>query len=188
MTTQEKIDAILAAIESGVTSANKLEPSRRGATVAKMKSGRPVLPATVDRIYSSLQELLAGGDAVTVDNSIERKPITRHNAIERRSVTVDNDIERRLIALEAENAALRQAVDDLSARLEALAGGGTSDAPPDGIKKRTSLGNCLGFSLCQDKAGRYYGVRRIDGRLVSVYIGKDLSLAEQKLQAWLDRH
>lgn len=57
MTKQEKIKAILEAVESGQVTGSQLEPSRKGATVSKLKSGKPVLDSTVDKLYARLLEL-----------------------------------------------------------------------------------------------------------------------------------
>lgn len=55
-----------------------------------------------------------------------------------------------------------------------------------GIEKHESM-NCMGFSVSKDREGRFYGVKRIAGKLKSVYIGRDLGKAQEKIQAFLDR-
>lgn len=46
----------------------------------------------------------------------------------------------------------------------------------------------MGWTIFHDKMrGRYKAVNRINGRLKSIYIGKDPSIAEKKIQEWLDR-
>jgi hypothetical protein len=45
-----------------------------------------------------------------------------------------------------------------------------------------------GWTLCHDKRGIYKAVKRIGGKLRSVYVGKDPSLSQEKVQVWLDKH
>lgn len=66
-TTEQKRQAILDAVERGQVSGAKLEPSRKGATVSRMKGGKPVTPEAIDRLYARLLELQeqAGAGAET---------------------------------------------------------------------------------------------------------------------------
>lgn len=41
--------------------------------------------------------------------------------------------------------------------------------------------NMKGWSLVKDKEGKWRAVRRINGKMVCKYIGKDVALAEKKL-------
>ncbi|MFZ5865809.1 MAG: hypothetical protein ACOYXY_08020 [Thermodesulfobacteriota bacterium] len=44
-----------------------------------------------------------------------------------------------------------------------------------------------GWTLCHDRRGIYKAVKRIGGKLRSVYIGKDPSLSREKIRVWIDR-
>ena len=57
-TTEQKRRAILEAIKGKRVSGNELEPSRKGATVSKLKAGKPVTDESIDRLYARLIELL----------------------------------------------------------------------------------------------------------------------------------
>lgn len=47
--------------------------------------------------------------------------------------------------------------------------------------------NILGWTLCRDRHGYWRAHRRVAGRLRSIYVGKDVSQAEQKIQAAIAR-
>jgi len=42
-----------------------------------------------------------------------------------------------------------------------------------------------GFTLCHDKRGIHKAVKRIDGKLRSVYVGKDPRQATEKIVKWM---
>lgn len=206
MTTQEKILAILGAIDEGKTSANKLEPTRRGATVVKLRAGKPVKDATVDKLYARLLEVT--GDVAEVKAEIEveqpkegilEKEVTRNiesearEVIEQKSIPVENEetkamleaLAQRVTVLEAENREMRErlaAIERTSiAPVHEATKSITESIPDDGIR------NVLGFCLAQSSKGFWYAVKRINGTQYSVYVGRNKRQAESKIRAWSER-
>jgi hypothetical protein len=47
--------------------------------------------------------------------------------------------------------------------------------------------NIMGFSLFHDDRGLWYGIKRFAGKNKSVYLGRDLSRAEEKIEAWMTK-
>ncbi|MFH1117937.1 MAG: hypothetical protein V1792_28785 [Pseudomonadota bacterium] len=45
-----------------------------------------------------------------------------------------------------------------------------------------------GWTLCHDSRGIHKAVKRMDGKLKSVYVGKDPEKAAEKIRAWLETH
>lgn len=120
MNTQEKIQAILAAIESKKVSANQIEPSRKGTTVTALKQGKAVRPATVDKLYASLQSILTGSEPASKTS----EPISQcHEVTEpaKQAPTQETDsLSARVQKLETENAELKAMITDLIGKVSAL--------------------------------------------------------------------
>lgn len=117
MTTQEKIKFILEALASKKATANQIEPSRKGATIAAIKQGKTVRPNTIDKLYASLQAILAGKSKSQEPREEQHKesanqPFTQADA----SLSA---LSARVAALEKENTELKATVTDLVSRVEA---------------------------------------------------------------------
>lgn len=231
MTRDEKIKAILEAVRSKKASANEIEPSRKGATISRLKAGKPVKDETVDKLYASLQAVLkkkgassevSTTESITLENKedaseVEKKSeasINESITLENKSITesinesitLEREPEKimseRIAVLEKENQELRGIVEGLKNQVESITDKLNSitiqkestepitksiTLQSTGIEKHESM-NCLGFSISKDREGRFYGVRRIGGKLKSVYIGRDLGKAQEKIEAYLAKH
>ena len=56
MTVDEKRQAIIDAVQAGKVSGRELEPTRKGATVSKIKKGLPVKDETINKLYARMVE------------------------------------------------------------------------------------------------------------------------------------
>ena len=137
MDTQEKIKAILEAIASKKVSANQLEPSRRGATIAAIKHNKPVKPSTVDKLYASVQTILSCREHGLMHNKPMHKP---HEPIQEpvqdkpmhepqepiqdkpmhEPVQETDSLSVRIGLMEKENADLKAMITGLISRVESL--------------------------------------------------------------------
>lgn len=200
METQEKIKAILEAVENGI-SKSALDPDSKGSTIVKIKKGIKSKPETIDRIYNNLLNLQAGKANLQAEKAIEgpeKESITPSITVQKDaiapSITEERKVMERIEVLEQENAELKNRLAELTKTVESIKLQKESITPSvtlqrteiPGIKIHESR-NCLGFSISKDSKGRHYGVKRINGTLTSVYIGKDLSKAEQKIKSYCEK-
>jgi len=201
MIKDEKIKAILEAIDQGKVSANQINPESRGGTISKIKKGKQVQDITVDKIYARLlldlgNGLPQGGEKAKPPK-VPVEPVKHVKPIEPPKVPVEpvkhvKPIEPPKVPVESV-ANLQTTIKDLQNQIYNLTqviskfidASKTNEIKE--IKPKPKGINVLGFSLCQDAGGRYLGVRKIDGKMVSVYIGKDINLAEQKISRWLEK-
>ena len=104
MNTEEKIKAILEAIASKKVSARKIDVSRKGSTIAAIKRGQTVKPATVDKLYATLLSILAGSEP---HETQEKIPPTEEQA--KQEPTKDDDsLSTRVEILEGWNVEIKK--------------------------------------------------------------------------------
>lgn len=171
---------------------------------------------TIDRLYESLQRILKekgkSKPQVSTDKNIAAKTAKTKKTAKTAETKEPENTEsmKKIAALEKENKALQEIVkelsskvDNLSQKIDSITKSITLQKEPQQesitlqnknanvidsvIDKKESL-SCLGFSLSKDKDGRYYGVKRVTGKLISVYIGRDLNLAQPKIRAYAEKH
>ena len=119
MTTQEKIKFILEALASKKATANQVEPSRKGATIAAIKQGKTVRPSTIDKLYASLQAILAGKPKSQEprEEPREEQPKESANQPATQADASLSALSARVAALEKENTELKATVTDLVSRV-----------------------------------------------------------------------
>ena len=185
MIKDEKIKAILEAIDQGKVSANQINPESRGGTISKIKKGKQVQDITVDKIYARLlldlgNGLPQGGEKAKPPK-VPVEPVKHVKPIEPPKVPVES-----VANLQTTIKDLQNQIYNLTQVISKFIDASKTNEIKE-IKPKPKGINVLGFSLCQDAGGRYLGVRKIDGKMVSVYIGKDINLAEQKISRWLEK-
>lgn len=110
MNTEEKIKAILEAIASKKVSARKIDVSRKGSTIAAIKRGQTVKPATVDKLYATLLSILAGSEP---HETQEKIPPTEEQA--KQEPTKDDDsLSTRVEILEGWNVEIKKMLKELA--------------------------------------------------------------------------
>lgn len=176
MTKQEKIKVILDAVENKEVSANQLDTTKgKGKTISKMKNGNNVQESTVDGIYNNLLSIRA----------TKRQSITP-------SITPtgkDKSMEERMATLERENQELRAKLADMERKIASITAiNNTVHNSVNNVSITKKSQSVMGFTVSSDAKGRYSCVKRIDGKLNCVYVGRDLSLAESKIRTYCLNH
>lgn len=210
MTTQEKIKVILDAIASKKATANQIEPSRKGATIAAIKRGETPKPSTIEKLYASLQSVLAGKAQEPVIE--KQKPQEKQKTQSDDSITVLSALSARVAALEKENTELKATVTDLVSRVASQAkitkDNQVCDTQTASITKDNKISDILtdGDNLTvlgidfnirfesqtvnvpmadgtekKIEYKRYYAKKRIKGKLHRVYLG-DISTRDETIE------
>ena len=201
MTTEQKKQAIIAAIKAGDVSRNELNPASRGKYAGKLVKGGNVGDDKINEMYENLQRCQAGNKAQAPKAATKPAKPARAHETDSRLAKLEAENSR----LIEENSELKQAIKDLADRLDNLEriDNGVDNKVDNRLDKvdnevdnevdnKASAMSVLGFTLQQRTTGgngRYwYGGRRFAGKLQWIYIGKDVSRAEAKIQRWLDAH
>lgn len=118
MNTQEKSKAILEAIANKKVSANQIEPSRKGATIAAIKRGKNVKPSTVDKLYATMLSILGSESASETSEPVNytQEPVKTSSE----TANETDSLFARVATLETENVELKKLVTELIGKVSAL--------------------------------------------------------------------
>lgn len=204
LTTEQKKQAIFAAVDGGKVSQAKVYPVGNGGAISRLRKGKGT-PAKIDEIYNNLQVVLAGGTIPTkakAKRNTKRKKApaaktsTAHTADTAQQKTILS-LQAQVKALEVENARLREQVkhsstepqekNDRLVRLEQrIAQLEHSQAQGAQLPAQTNT-QVLGWNLSEKTTrtgGKSYRKWYANRAGHCVYIGNDTHKAEQKIKAY----
>ena len=126
MRVEEKRQAIITAIEVGKVTGRQLEPSRKGATVSRIKKGLSVKDETINKLYARMVELIGNSSqgeqrpaqnveqkaqaVEQIEQSLAQKPDDNNGELSRALA--------RIADLERENSRLKGEIEQMKAQAE----------------------------------------------------------------------
>jgi hypothetical protein len=196
MTDKEKDDYIL---ETASIFSSRQVDVRRSGGITSLRKGESITPEMREKLYAKSLELRTGlpqepkpvavivspiENPIAKEKTIENKPIVQSGKESINKEDLEN-ILARLAKLEAENIALREKVEALNDELRKQAIDTIAKSSIATIaEKPADVKNVMGFSLFHDEKGLWYGIKRINGKNRSVYLGRDFNKFESKIKAW----
>ena len=198
MTTEQKRQAIIKAVAEKKVSGKQLEPKRKGSTISRIKAGKLVKDTTVDKIYVRLIELCP---EYAIENAIERpkmdnsmlntidrlKSINERLKAENDRLKVDNDrLKIEQMGKQRKEQNYVNKLNEMEKRLQTL----EQKTQITEQKKQDTGERIFGFRLVKKtthtKNHQYQKWYAVKGNKV-VYIGANLSKAEEKIKAYMER-
>lgn len=174
LTRQEKEQVLIDAMKNGIPKST-LDKKCKGASAARLQQGARVRLSKIDTMYDNLLSFLGYASQQTK----EGQGAGHENYLKEKVRT----LEMMVSSLFEQTTALKAQVQTLQAQQQSF-----SHLPQPKKKTRT----ILGISIVQktDKVRgkaykRWYGTYRANGKQRWIYIGNDLSLAQQKISAAL---
>jgi len=215
MNIEEKKQAILHAVASGKVTGTQLEPSRRGTSISFLKKGKVLADITINNLYNNLIKLCPdlGHTEQTTEQTTEQKLFDTEQTTEQKLFDTEQTTEQKLFDTEQKKqktahleSLLRKALEQqelmqiglhaVSERLNALEKrlSEVEKIPANKTDKKANdfLGSqeIMGFRLTQ-KVTRTHGKSYTKWYAVKgsdiVYIGTDLSKAEEKIKVWMGK-
>lgn len=208
MTKEEKISFILDAVANKRISANMVDPASHGSLVTKLRKGTYLIgDDKLEDMYHNVIVHQKDTPIVTPNkevkdtlkhqivtpniNNVEAivTPITPKVTPKERDVTPS--LEARIWALEIENAELKLGIEGLKRKIEEFEK--VKVTPKRTPKKETPKVMDWAIHFGSKKSSGYtylkwYASKRINGRLVNIYLGASPDQAEEKIKAYLERH
>jgi len=206
MDRQNKIQTILEAEKR--FSARKIDVPGKGKALLALRQGKGISDQKIDMLYGRVLELLSGeiekemnhpdsrliDQDVVIEKSITTS-ITESEVIDKKSITMLLD---KIESLEKEVVRLRERVDVLERGKEKVIDLSITESqkPIETIKtvidksitKETKVIDesitirPLGYTLYQDKKGNWYANKKESGKSQCIYVGKDVTKAEEKIR------
>jgi hypothetical protein len=209
MDIEAKKKAILEACKT--FSKTQLDPRGKGRYILSLERGEQTTEEKVNKIYETVLRLQneAKGKGKVLDNVLDKKgSAVRQRVRQKEAVLLDNVLDKireRLQQLEKTAQELDTAInlilvkqkglEDRLASLEACSVVQEVKQKTEEQGKKSQATKMLGFALVQkstsSKGRRYqkwYAVKRIEGKQVWVYVGEDVSKAEEKIREWLKQN
>ena len=214
-TLEQKKRAILNAVELGLISGSKLEPSRKGSTVSALKKGKAVSPAAIERLYAVLAKIRP--DLCDIEQILEQTPeqmleqnleqIPAQNSGRVSAQKIEQTPEQMLEQIPAqktgrtgqenERSILRVAIDALNIRMDALESrlrdvesklerGETRETGKARNAKRSVMGFRLVLKKTRTGGKTYLKWYAVKGSKV-VYVGSDPEKARAKIESYMER-
>lgn len=181
---KEKVNAIRKAIKSG-TKKNDLDPFGGGDAVRKLEKGKSVGSGKINEMYANLLFQKKGASKPAPERSAK-------GGKKRKSTTGTGQASKKRQA--KEKASYFEQKEQIATLLEKVRileekVGELSVA----VNPRTPL-KVLGLTVTQKldivkgkKYRRWYAIYRANGTRQWIYVGKDVSKAEEKIQSWLEK-
>jgi hypothetical protein len=193
MTKEEMKAEVIKAIQTGEFSRNQINPESKGKYAGYLEKGQPLSDKKVQEMYDMLCTLRKS--PVPIEKKFE-SPTQRQKPERKRDTFVEvlpqlQTLCDRVALLEAENLVLKEKMAELGNKLDSMLSS-RIDNRVDIIDNRHKGKNILGFTLNMRKTGGdqfyWYAVKRVNDKMASIYIGRDLSQAEAKIRAWLEKN
>ncbi len=171
---EQKITLILEAIQNG-THKSYLDPKGHGKGITRLQQGRNVSDTKIDEMY---RNVLSFAGKKVAHNSLSSTCPSRNRPMDKATSVeiVISKLLERIACLEVGMQKLQKEIDKKK----------ESNIKPPKV---------LGVSLLRktdvvhgQKYSRWYGVYNLNHKRSFIYIGKDVSKAKEKIQAWLDTH
>ena len=193
MTIDEMKAEVIKAIQTGEFSRNQINPESKGKYAGYLEKGQPISDKKIQEMYDMLCTLRKS--PVPIEKKIECSD-QRQKPERRKDVSVETlppmqAICDRISLLEAESLAMKEKMAEIVNKLDSLLSS-RIDNRIDIVDNRRKGKNILGFTLNMRKTGGdqfyWYAVKRVNDKMVSIYIGRELSQAEAKIRAWLEKN
>lgn len=211
MTVAEKRQAILEAVESGKVTGSRLEPKRKGATVSKLKTGKPVMDRTIEKLYDCLVEILGQEPAKEQcsnkqDNNDDNKTAQGQSdniQDNKQDNNMKGNIEimqEAIITMQQEISCMKETISRIMQEVVSLKSqrdnktDNNESTDRDNKPDNKPAVEICGFTLHKQKnvvKGKvywaWYALRRLEGKLARVYVGDDPLQAESKIRAYCQK-
>ena len=143
-------------------------------------------------LNSDVKELAQDIKPSVIENVIDTHQNDIENVIDTKSTVIENVIENKSISFEKAYTTLIQHIDCLYQEIEILRNKiavieNKSSVIDNVIENKSSvidvIDNKIGKWSIQCSKGNYMAFKRINGKVKSIYIGKNINLARQKIEA-----
>lgn len=175
-TTEEMKTAILKAVKAGLSKA-KIDVSGKGSAVKRLEEGGKPKEEKIVEMYQAVCARQPESQSITKPIT----PITQEEGTMETLLRENEELKARVANLEREVEALKKPITDSITKKP------ITESITKSITEKPKGCNILGFSLTFNaKDAKWYGVKRIGNKQVSIYIGK-LEDAESKIRAYCEK-